>query len=240
MNERGVTLIELLVAITLLSLLSVGMLFAMRVGLNTMERTNHHVIGNRRVLGVERILTEQIANFVPATALCQIPQAPPVKVTFFQGAVQTMRFVSTWSLNAGARGYPTILEYQVVPGENGLGVRLIVNERLYSGPLSTGALCGGIVPEPATGLTTPLWHPVQQGQLSFVLADKLRHCQFAFKELREGDQPDLWLPRWVKDTTPAAVRIDFEPLELTPGRLYVPSVVAPFRVDRYAHRMYAD
>src|SRR4051794_15024198 len=43
-KESGVTLIELLVAITLLSLLSVGMLFAMRVGLNAMGKTNERVI----------------------------------------------------------------------------------------------------------------------------------------------------------------------------------------------------
>ena len=73
--QSGVTLIELLVAVSLLSLLSVGMLFAMRVGLNAMGRTNARVISNRRVLGVERILTQQIAGFVPAAGFLRLPRA---------------------------------------------------------------------------------------------------------------------------------------------------------------------
>src|SRR4051794_12607344 len=149
--ESGVTLIELLIAVTLLSLLSVGMLFAMRVGLNAMGKTNDHFNSDRRVLGVERILTEQIAGFVPATGLCSPdPQIAPSPVPFFQGEPQTMRFVSTYSLQEAARGYPRILEFQVIPGENGQGVRLIVNEHLYTGPLSTGILCAGTGPDPVT------------------------------------------------------------------------------------------
>ncbi len=54
-GRRGVTLIELLVAMTLLSLLSVGVLFGLRIGLNAMDRTNDRLMTNRRVLGVERV-----------------------------------------------------------------------------------------------------------------------------------------------------------------------------------------
>jgi prepilin-type N-terminal cleavage/methylation domain-containing protein len=38
--ERGVTLIEVLIAVTLLSILSVGMLIAMRVGLTTFTKAD--------------------------------------------------------------------------------------------------------------------------------------------------------------------------------------------------------
>jgi hypothetical protein len=55
---------------TLLSLLSVGVLFGLRIGLNAMERTNDRLMTNRRVLGVERVLTQQIAGFIPVMADC--------------------------------------------------------------------------------------------------------------------------------------------------------------------------
>ena len=72
------TLIELLVAMTLLSLLAVGVLFGLRIGLNAMERTNDRLMTNRKVLGVERVITQQIAGFIPVKADCfTSPQSPP-------------------------------------------------------------------------------------------------------------------------------------------------------------------
>ena len=233
-REAGVTLIEVLIAITLLSLLSVAMLFALRVGLNAMGKTNDRMTANRRVLGVERILTEQLAGFVPARANCSpTPDGRGPEFSFFQGDPQTMRFISTYSLQEASRGYPQILEFQVVPGEEGRCVRLVVNELLYTGPFSTGMLCGGMGPDPATSRPMVLWRPVQIGSASFVLADKLAACRFSFKEERPPEQPDLWHPRWPHDWTPSAVRIELLPLEPEAGRLQVPPViVAPLHVDR--------
>ena len=49
-SQSGVTLIEILVAVSLLSLLSVGMLTAMRLGFNTMDKVDAHLVANRRVV----------------------------------------------------------------------------------------------------------------------------------------------------------------------------------------------
>ena len=69
-REAGVTLIELLLAVTLVALLSLGMLFAIRIGLKAMERSNVRLISNRRVTSVERILEQQVAGLLPVTAQC--------------------------------------------------------------------------------------------------------------------------------------------------------------------------
>lgn len=240
--RRGITLIELLVSITLLSLLSVGMLFALQIGLGAMGRTNRFFNNTRRVLGVDRIVTEQIAGFVPTTGLCgSNTEAPSSRVAFFQGDSQTMRFVSTYSVQEAGRGLPRILEFQVVPGENGEGVRLVVNEPLYTGPRSTGALCAGMGPDQTTGLSTVQWRPVLIGAQSFVLADKLARCQFFYKEdVADETTPDRWHSRWPKDFTPAAVRIDWAPLVPDPSRLHLPPVIVPFRVQRNAFTEYVD
>jgi prepilin-type N-terminal cleavage/methylation domain-containing protein len=238
-RQAGVTLIELLVAMALLSLLAVGVLFGMRIGLNAMERTNNRLQTNRKVLGVERVLTQQIAGFVPVKADCyQNPQAPPTRVAFFQGEPQTMRFVSTYSLNEASRGYPRILEYQVIPGENGEGVRLVVNELWYTGPRSAGSLCAGVATTP-TGLQL-IFRPVLIGQHSFVLADKLASCRFGFKEQREPPRPDVWLPRWASARIPSAIRVDMMPLRSDPSLLEVPSVIAPVRITRDPMMEYQD
>lgn len=231
MNRRGITLMELLVSISLLSLLSVGILFAFRIGLDAMTRTNSRLMSNRKVLGVERILEQQIAGFVPTRADCRVaPHLPPQQLPFFQGEPETMRFVSTYSLQEASRGYPRILEFQVIPGDQGPGVRLVVNEHLYSGSPSTGRFCAGFL----------RFYPVQIGADSFVLADKLAHCRFFYRQEMDLPQRPLWHPRWTKEFTPSAVRIDMAPLEADPAKLQVPSIIAPFRVDRDTMMRYTD
>ena len=237
----GVTLMEVLVATMLLSLLSVGILFAFRIGLSAMGRTENRLMSNRRVLGVERIIEKQIAGFIPAKADCRSgPQAPPQRLPFFQGEPQTMRFVSTYSLQEASRGYPRILEFQVIPGENGHGVRLVVNEHLYSGPMSTGRLCAGLRADPEIRTTTVLFFPVQIGPASFVLADKLAYCRFLYREERESPERAVWHARWTKDTTPSAVSIDLGPLEFDPAKLQVPLIIAPFRPDKNPMENYTE
>lgn len=239
-RRHGVTLLELLVAITLLSLLSVGILFAYRIGLTGMTKTNERFLSNRRVLGVERILAQQVAGFIPVKADCGAQgDSPGQRLPFFQGDIQTMRFVSTYSLDEASRGYPRILEFQVIPGE-AEGVRLVVNEFIYTGPRSAGAACIGISPDPATGQSLMMFRPVAIGPSSFVLADKLAYCRFGFREERELPAPPIWHARWPHMAIPGAVRVDMAPLVADPAKLQVPPFTAVFHPDRDPMKNYAD
>jgi general secretion pathway protein J len=230
-SQRGVTLIELLIAVTLVSLLSTGMLMAIRLGLTTMEKTNERLYSNRRVLSVNHIIDAQIANLVFATATCGGGSAPGPPVTFFQGEPQTMRFVSTYSLSDAARGYPKILEFQVIPGDDG-GVRLIVNEHIYAGPASTGSYCVGMRPSPLTGRPTPIFLPVDAGSNSFVLADHLAVCRMMYLETLTDPPAERWLPVWEKETLPSAIQIEMAPLPTDHLRLPLVTVIAPVHVTR--------
>ncbi len=236
-STAGVTLMELLIAISLLSLLTVGVLLALRVGLNAMEKTNSRLMSNRRVIGAQRVLEEQIAGMIITGADCGAGGgAPPVKLPFFQGQPQTMRFVSSYSMADAHRGYPQILEYQVIPQTDGGGVRLVVNERLYSGPLSTGMLCIGPGP-PDQGT---LFRPVEIGPQSFVLADNLSTCRFAF--LGPGKAPGTkeWMPVWAESDFPLAIRVEMLRQEVDPTGIPLLSLTVPVRVNRIPGFAYAD
>src|ERR1700683_4328085 len=160
-NRAGVSLIEVLVAITLLSMLSVAMLFALRIGLMAYSKTNAKLMDDRRVAGAQRILEQELEGIVPAVGPCSgMPDAGPGSTQgapagpmfgFFQAAANAMRLVSTFSLQQGWRGRPRILELFVVPADNGEGLRLVVNELPYSGPLAAGRLWTGGAPDPAAG-----------------------------------------------------------------------------------------
>ena len=144
-GESGVTLMELLIATTLMSLLSAGIVVSLRVGLSAMNKADSKLMANRRVASIERILEEEISSVMPVTADCQArSEAPAGKISFFQGEPESMRLVSTYSLQQGARGMPAILEFHVIQGERGEGVRLIVNEHPYTGPRGAGLFCIGM------------------------------------------------------------------------------------------------
>jgi general secretion pathway protein J len=224
-TQAGVTLMELLIAVTLLSMISVGLLFALRIGLNAFSRTQNHLMDNRRVAGAQRILEEEIEGLIPILAPCGGERIP-----FFQGEPETMRLISTYSLQEAWRGQPQILEFFVIPGDNG-GVRLVVNEIPFYHPIQAGQLCSG----------PHRFVPVSAGPKSFVLADKLAFCRFSY--LYQPD--DIFVaPSWVTAfggrTWPKAVRIQMAPLEPDISRLQPISVTAPLRIHRLPGVPYND
>jgi len=236
-TAAGVTLMELMVSITLLSLLSTGMLVALRIGLNSFTRVDTRLMDNRRVAGAQRIAEQELEGLMPVVTPCG---KTPMKLAFFQGEPQTMRLVSTFSLQQAWRGQPQILEIFVIPGDDGRGVRLVVNEIPYTGPLNAGQLCEGMMPDPQTGQSMPRFAPVIAGPNSFVLADKLAFCHFAYYTALPGPRlPLVWRDTWAKAGWPLAVRIDMAPLEPDPSRLQPLSVVAPIYINRSPELDYA-
>ncbi len=241
MRRRGTTLIEVLIAVSLLGLLSAGVMIALRVGLRSLERTNAKLVQNRRAVSVQRILESEIAGFLPTMAGC--PSATPGlldPVPFFEGLPNQMRFVSTYSLTEAGRGHPRILEFRVIPGENGEGVRLIVNETLYTGPLSTGVNCLGVVADALTAARFGQFRPVVAGERSFVLADRLASCNFLYLYTPPQPEPEVWVSEWRRSGWPRALRIQMRPLETDPTRVPLLSVVGRIHINRRAEVKYVD
>ncbi len=199
-----------------------------------MSKTDTKLMANRRVASVERILEEEITSVMPVTADCQArAEAPPTRIAFFQGEAQSMRLASTYSLQQGARGMPMILEYQVIPGENGQGVRLVVNETLvYRSARSRVCSAPGMMADPLTGGQVPLYLPIQVGAGSFVLADKLAYCRFSYRDLMPPPELERWVLRWIKPVLPSAVRVEMAPLVPDSSRLEPVTLTIPVRVTR--------
>ena len=233
-SARGVTLLELLIAVTLLSLLSVAMFTAMRIGLSAFTKADDKLMMNRRTAGAQRILQSQLEGLVPAMALCGVgPDNGGAPMPFFQGEAATLRLVSTFSLQGGWRGRPQILEIFVIPGEQE-GVRLVVNEIPYTGSLGAGRLC-------ALRDGLPQFLPVAASATSFVLADKLAFCRFAYRgPAPDRNQPDIWTPVWKDKVLPMAVRIDMAPLETDASQVQPTSIMAPIYLRRNPETLYED
>lgn len=221
--QKGFTLIELMISITLVAALSTGMLMAMRTSLLSMEKINSRLQFNRRVMGMEHILTRQIGGVMPVTSDCGSARVP-----IFNGTPTSLRLVSSYSMAEGARGYPQFDEFQVVQGDGGL--RLIVTEHLYTGPSSTEPFCGGQALLPSRG-----------APLAYVVADRLVSCTFSYREQLPDQPPSSnWLPSWDRGDLPAAVKIEMTPLDSSPALLPVMNVTVPIRITRQVRTSYED
>jgi hypothetical protein len=232
---------EVLIAITLLSLLSVGMVIAMRVGLAAFGKTNNRLMDNRRVAGTQDVLQQELEGLMPVVCQCGIgPGAAGKRMGFFEGGRDTMRLVSSFSLQQAWRGQPQILELLVIPGEEGHGVRLVVNEIPYTGPPSAGRLCIGIGPDPMSQMPVPRFVPAEADPHSFVLADKLAYCRFSYFSQGTPAMPPAWRAQWPFPGWPAGIRVEMAPLEADPGRVQPIAVTAVMHVWRAPDIDYVD
>jgi hypothetical protein len=118
----------------------------------------------------------------------------------------------------------------VIKGDQGF--RLIVSERLYTGPSSTAPFCGGEADVMAAAQPTPS---------SMILADRLASCSFSYREAIPDQFPsEKWLPTWNKPDLPAAVKIEMTPLDSSPALLPVLNVTVLIHVTREAKSTYED
>ncbi len=239
-SRAGLTLVEILIAVSLLSLLSAGMMVAMRLGLNTMDKVNARLIANRRVANSRGIIENELNGYIYSMADYRPQPLVVQSIPFFQMEPGAMRFVTSYSLQDGWRGRPQIAVLQVIPGDKGQGVRLIVNETPYTGPAQAGQNIEAIERDPA-GLPVVRYTAVLPGPQSFVLADKLAFCRFSYLEQRFVAPFLVWRSDWVNpQQLPRGIRIEMAPLDAAPSDLHVTTVTAPVNVTRSPGEFYDD
>jgi prepilin-type N-terminal cleavage/methylation domain-containing protein len=240
-SSRGVTLIELLVVITLISIVTIGLLSTLQMGVNGMERVKEKFDANRRALSAQQILESQIGGVMAAEVKCsqQAGGEGTLPALYFAGSSSEMRMVSAYSIQHAHRGPAMALDFKVIPGESG-GVRLIVNERPYAGAKSLRDSCVGLVADPQFMSSSAQFRPIEIGSWSFVLADKLAACRFVFLRRNPFTQKEEWLERWGGDQLPAAIRVEMLPLNPLPGRVPLLTVTMPVRVTKSVGILYKD
>jgi len=150
--------------------------------------------------------------------------------------------VSSFSLQQGWRGEPQVLELFVIPGERGEGVRLVVNESLYTGYLGAAPFCTGVVPDSVTGAPLPKFVPVAAGPKSFVLADQLAYCRFSYYYAGSPNEnrPPGWVAAWAVKGWPQAIRIEMAPLHPDPSRIQPITMTAQIHIRRDPEKKYED
>jgi hypothetical protein len=243
-GEAGVTLIEIMVAVTLLSLLTVGMVMAIRIGLSAYSRTEAKLMDNRRVAGAQRILQQEMEGLIPAFVACGAGRGGSgsgPRAVLFQGGPDSMWLASAFSIQSGWRGQPQVLALFVISGEKG-GVRLVVNEMPYNGPAGAAQYCAGTRPVAGGFAPMAVFRTPEASSKSFVLADQLAYCRISYYTPAGmyETRPPTWQPDWHGRGWPRAIRIDMAPLTADPSRLQPISITAPIRIRRDPDQVYVD
>jgi hypothetical protein len=159
----------------------------------------------------------------------------------FQGLADSLTMVSTYSLQEASRGRPQLLQFFVSPSYEGGGMRLLVNEMLYLGPISGGSLCMSVSPDSQTGVPLPQFQRPTAGEKSFVLADHLAYCRFKYlTPSPKPGEPGAWLPAWTSAGWPSGIRIEMAPAEPSTAQLQPVTVTAPIYINRDPRMQYAD
>src|SRR5260370_8771882 len=99
-STAGLTLLEVVIAVSLLSLLMMGVMTSLRLGLSALGKTNTHLMDNRRVAGTQRMLEQKLHGFMPVIALDGPPPVPlpNAKMPFFLGEPKASASASRTSL----------------------------------------------------------------------------------------------------------------------------------------------
>jgi prepilin-type N-terminal cleavage/methylation domain-containing protein len=222
--QRGVTLLELIIAISLVGLISAGMLTAMRTSLMTNEKVAARLTSNRQRMNLRQTIVRQLGGAMPVMGPCG-----GGTVALFQGTTQTLRFVSSFSLAEGSRGYPQMVEYRVVPGA--AGSRLMVSEQPYTGPASAAPFCADGGAEFAPGDASAV-----------IAADRLSRCEFSYlRPLQQFAFIDAqWEAEWNQPFFPPAVKIEMASIDGAAEPLPPLSVTVNLHADRDFRGAYAD
>lgn len=210
-SQSGMTLIELLIAVTIFGAISASMGIVLNIALTSMNKIDSKVDFNRRILSSQRTLDHILQGVIPINAPCA---GLPVGIV---ARIDAVRFVSSHSLTEGARGRPQIVDLFPSPSPNG-GVRLLLNEQPYLGKLSLSSYCG---------------KPFVVRPTSFILADQLSNVAFSFRR-RDNSMPgELWVNGWSFPEWPSGIKIDMAALKRIPGQIQPTTVFAPILIMNY-------
>ncbi len=201
-KQRGVTLLELLVSIAIVSLLATTALLAWRVSISGWERARVQLERGGAVLAVHQLLTEQIASMTPY----QTTVARVGRVLFFQGEAETVRFVSRYSLTARAASGLYLVEYHAVEQRGGTW-QLLLQEKPLKGYEELSAMIVGR--EQESGVLRTRFRPFEQGEAAVVLLEGLEECRFEYYRRAVPGVPGGWTSEWsgAGNELPTAMRV---------------------------------
>ena len=191
--NAGFTLIEVLIATVLLSIMMLLMIDSLQVAARAWGSGEARLTKVSNMLTVESFLRSHLAGILPIVVVNQ-PDEPPY---FFRGGSTSMAYVATLPDHAEARGvYQFRLFVEDLPERRDLQLAITTMGR------------PGVLGEPIDTVT--LLEDVGVFKLSYL-----------FVPLGAGQQQGIWLEQWQQSGLPSAIRLQIEPQGGDPWPLLV-------------------
>ena len=222
-SVAGFTLLELLVSMTILSLLATTILFGWRIAISAWQKASDHLERSRTVLEANQLLERQIASMLPyRTSTVKAGQ-----VLFFQGEPRTARFLSRYSLTGRSSSGLYRIEYQIADMTAG-GKELLMNEFPVQSDQELASLFS--LPDPASTVKMLQFVSFERGPQTVVLLTGLQDCRFEYFKPAFANEAAHWTDQWAGPSTelPRAMAIRVA-LPESPSELQPSSVVAEIR-----------
>jgi prepilin-type N-terminal cleavage/methylation domain-containing protein len=175
-TEQGFTLLEVIVAVTIVAIMSVGMWAVMHISLRSWSRGTEFIDTNQRHRSIIDLTRKQIASaynlLVPADPASGIATYP-----FFNGLETSFQFISLNSLQFQESPGLTLVTYEVAQGSQS-GFLLLEKEARYLGQLPDTQSS-----TIATDRTTPI-------------LENLISCSFEYFDPGDTENPAQWVKEW--------------------------------------------
>ena len=204
MSSRGFTLVELLVALTILALMLGITMNSLSFSLQTSKSVEAAILDTEQTYLATRAFREQLQQAVPLpqTAMVGLDQLD------FGGSAKVIEFVAPLRGNRAYAGLHRVrFEIEDDPSFDGNGGRLLMTYRPYAGNTATV-------------------NPVASD--SVVVLDGFASARFDFGNVTTSTTVD-WTPQWVAtEQLPALVRLQVD-IEGQDDRVAIPEVIVAIR-----------
>ena len=216
-SEKGFTLLEMLVAVTIVAMIAVGLWSVFRTSLRAWSRGTVYIDASQRQRTILDMVRKQLASAYPLTAPpdpnSPNPVSPISSNPIFQGTETSLHFISLNSLRFHDSPGLTLVNYEVTQGPEGAAI-LVEREERFLGQIPDY--------ESETDLAgmTPLF-------------GNLTQCYF---EYLSEDEEEPWVREWdaqERGQLPEAVAINMAAAD-TDGNTRSYKIVVPIHAKQAA------
>ncbi len=178
-SEKGFTLLETVIAVTLVAMMAIGIWSVFRTGIRSWARGTENIDASHRHRIVYDMVRKQMASAFPL-AVPVDPNFPDVTYPFFNGTDTSMQFVSLNSLRFQDNPGLTVVHYEASENLDEGGYSLLETEDRYLGDESASL--------EETDLTG-----------SILLFDNLTNCYFEYKNSGTDENAEQETESWVRE-----------------------------------------
>jgi prepilin-type N-terminal cleavage/methylation domain-containing protein len=210
-SQHGVTLIELLVAMTLMGFVSLGLVFTMRVGITAWQHGDARLAADRAVVAAGDLIATQLAD---ARARYVGWMEPDHRTSFllFDGGADVLHFLTRYSVATRERGGSWLAEYWFERNARN-ECRLLYNEFPFRSDEDAAAVVAGITVD-REGRQLVQYRAPHAGPNTRILYTGVHDCAFEYL-IEPSAEPVYWGKFWPGDPRflPHAVAVRFRGLE---------------------------